>query len=75
MMFQGFGVTQNSTGSDVWPGGGVAAWYLSQSAVTREASSLSEKEEEEEDKMEEDEQEKWPHDRVDNISQDITWHQ
>lgn len=60
-MFQGFGVTQNSTGSDVWPGGGVAAWYQSQSAVTREASSLSEKEEdEEEDKMEEDEQENDP---------------
>lgn len=74
-MFQGFGVTLNSTGSDVWPGGGVAAWYQSQSAVTREASSLSEKEEEE-DKMEEDEQEKWPHDdRIDIISQDITRHQ
>ncbi len=48
-MFQGFVVTLNSTGSGVWPGGGVAAWYQSPSAATKEASSLSEEEEEEEE--------------------------
>lgn len=46
---QGSDVTPNSTGSDVWPGGGAAAWCRIQSAATREASSPSDEEEGEEE--------------------------
>jgi len=46
ILYQGFVVMLNFTGSAVWPGEGVAAWYQSQSAVTKEDSSLYEDEKE-----------------------------